>query len=194
MKHIGWLLLSVMLLSGCGQQSPQKPWGLLDLTGHLPDLKFNLTRDDGQPVDQRSFVGKVTLLYFGYTHCPDACPTTLAELGVAIRQLGPEADQVQALFVSVDPARDTPTVLKEYVHAFGPWFVGLTGSQDQLQALTKRYRVAYRLDKPDAQGNYTVYHSSAVFIFDKHGRARLLTGMSDKPAVIATDLKRLLQE
>ncbi|HET7396025.1 MAG TPA: SCO family protein [Gammaproteobacteria bacterium] len=194
MKRIGLFLLSFMLLSGCGQQAPQKPWGLLNLTGHMPDLQFNLTRDDGQPVDQSAFLGKLTLLYFGYTHCPDVCPTTLADLGTAIRQLGAQANQVQVLFVSVDPARDTPTVLKKYVNAFGPWFVGLTGSQAQLQALTKRYRVAYRLGEPDAQGNYTVYHSSAIFIFDKQGKARLLAGFGDKPDVVATDLKRLLAE
>jgi protein SCO1 len=194
MKRAGLFLLSMMLLSGCGRHASQQPWGLLNITGHMPDLQFTLIRDDGQQVNQSAYLGKVTLLYFGYTHCPDVCPTTLADLGAAIRQLGPQADQVRVLFVSVDPARDTATVLHRYVNAFGPWFVGLTGSQAQLQTLTKRYRVAYRLGKPDAQGNYTVYHSSAVFIFDKQGKVRLLAGLDDKPGVIATDLKRLVAE
>ncbi|HET7649698.1 MAG TPA: SCO family protein [Gammaproteobacteria bacterium] len=185
-------LLALLSLAGCGHSS--RPWGLPDITGHMPDLKFTLTDDNGQQVNQAAFAGKVDLLYFGYTHCPDVCPTTLADLGKVLRQLGPAAAQVRVLFVSVDPARDTPAVLKSYVNAFGPWFVGLSGSQAQLQALTKRYRVAYRLGKPDAQGNYTVYHSSAVFIFDRQGKARLLTDLDDKPDVIATDLKRLLQE
>lgn len=193
MKRAGLVLVAVMLLAGCGRP-PAKPWGLTDIRGHMPDLKFTLTRDDGQVVSQSAFTGKLTLLYFGYTHCPDVCPTTLADLGAAIRTLGPQADQVRVLFVSVDPARDSPAILKSYVNAFGPWFVGLTGNQSQLQALTKRYRVAYRLGKPDAQGNYSVYHSSAVFIFDKQGKVRLLADMDDKRDLIAADLKRLLQE
>jgi protein SCO1 len=194
MKRAGLFLLSLLLLSGCGRQASQQPWGLLNITGHMPDLQFTLTRDDAQEVNQSAFPGKLTMLYFGYTHCPDVCPTTLADLANAIRQLGPQADQVQVLFVSVDPARDTPAVLKKYVNAFGPWFVGLTGSQAQLQALTKRYRVAYRLGEADAKGDYTVYHSSAIFIFDKQGKVRLLAGLDDKPDVIAIDLKRLLAE
>ncbi|MGH8369530.1 MAG: SCO family protein [Gammaproteobacteria bacterium] len=194
MKRIGLFLLMTLALSSCGRPDAGKPWGLLNITGHMPDLQFTLSSDDGRAVDQDAFPGKLTLLYFGYTHCPDVCPTTLADLGNAIRLLGPQASQVQVLFVSVDPVRDTAAVLKSYVNAFGPWFVGLTGSQAQLTALTKRYRVAYRLGKADSHGDYTVYHSSAVFIFDKHGQARLLAGLSDKPAVIATDLRRLLQE
>ncbi|MGH8371110.1 MAG: SCO family protein [Gammaproteobacteria bacterium] len=194
MKRIGLFLLVLTLLSGCGQHASQQPWGLLNITGHMPKLQFTLTRDDGEQVNQSACPGKLTLLYFGYTHCPDVCPTTLADLGQAIRQLGPQADQVQVLFVSVDPARDTPAALKKYVNAFGPWFVGLTGSQEQLQTLTRRYRVAYRLGPADAQGDYTVYHSSAIFIFDRQGKIRLLAGLDDKPGVIATDLKRLLAE
>jgi len=193
MKRIRLLMCAAMLLlAGCGQSQPPKPWGLTNITGHMPDLKFTLTDDNGGQVTQQAYRGKLALLYFGYTHCPDVCPTTLADLRSAILKLGADANQVRVLFVSVDPARDTPAVLKTYVNAFGPWFVGLTGSPAELQALTKRYRVAYRLGKPDAQGNYTVYHSSAVFIFDKQGKVRLLAGLNDKPAVVATDLKRLL--
>lgn len=193
MKRLFLPLFAVVLtLCACGQSQSAKPWGLTNITGHMPDLEFTLTDDTGREVTQKAYLGKLTLLYFGYTHCPDVCPTTLAELRSAILKLGPEADQVRVLFVSVDPARDTPPVLKSYVNAFGPWFVGLTGSQAELQALTKRYRVAYRLGKRDAQGDYTVYHSSAVFIFDKQGKVRLLAGSNANAAVIATDLKRLL--
>lgn len=187
-------LLLVLSIAGCGHQAATKPWGLTNITGHMPPLQFTLTRDDGQTVTQNTYRGKLTLLYFGYTHCPDVCPLTLADLSKALKQLGPQADQARVLFVSVDPARDTPAVLKNYVTAFSPWIVGLTGSQAQLTALTKRYRVAYRLGKPNASGNYVVYHSAAIFIFDKQGRARLLASYTDKPALIAHDLKRLLQE
>lgn len=188
------VFIVILSMAGCSRNNPAQPWGLVNITGHMPELRFTLTRDDGQSITQKSYLGKLVLLYFGYTHCPDICPTTLADLATAIKQLGPDANQVRVLFVSVDPARDTPTVLKNYVNAFGPWFVGATGSQAQLVAITKRYRVAYRLGRPDAHGDYTVYHSSAVFIFDRQGNARLLTGLTDKPEVIATDLKRLLAE
>ncbi|MGH8283585.1 MAG: SCO family protein [Gammaproteobacteria bacterium] len=189
---IGMLL--VLSMTGCGHQSASQPWGLTNITGHMPQLQFTLTRDDGQSVNQDTYRGKLVLLYFGYTHCPDVCPITMADLSTALKQLGPQADQVRILFVSVDPARDTPAVLKSYVSAFSPWIVGLTGTQAQLTALTKRYRVAYRLGKPDTSGNYAVYHSSAVFIFDKRGQVRLLASYTDKPAVIAHDLARLLRE
>jgi protein SCO1 len=187
-------LLLTLILAGCGHSSASRPWNLVNITGHMPPLNFTLTRDDGQAVTQKAYAGKLVLLYFGYTHCPDVCPTTLADLATAIKRLGPDADKVRVLFVSVDPARDIPVVLKSYVNAFGPWFVGLTGTQAQLVDLTKRYRVAYRLGAPDGHGNYTVYHSSAVFIFDRQGKARLLTSLSDKPDLIAADLKRLLTE
>jgi len=186
-------LLVILGVVSCGRTA-SRPWNLLNITGHMPTLEFTLTRDDGQSVTQKAYLGKLVLLYFGYTHCRDVCPTTLADLATALKQVGPDANQVRVLFVSVDPARDTPAVLKSYVNAFGPWFVGLTGSQAQLRALTQRLRVAYQLGTPDAHGDYEVYHSSTVFIFDRQGNARLLTSQSDKPEVIAADLKRLLLE
>ena len=186
------LLACVFLLAGCGQKS-DRPWGLTDISGHMPPLQFRLTDDTGKTVTGRDYLGKVTLLYFGYTRCPDVCPTTLATLARAFQQLGPQADGVRMLFVSVDPKRDTPAALKQYVDAFGPEFVGLTGSGAELDALTKRYRVAYRLGKADQHGGYVVYHSSAIFIFDKQGRVRLLANYTDKSEVIAADLKRLLR-
>ncbi len=186
-------LLVIMGIAGCGRTA-SPPWNLLNITGHMPALEFTLTRDDGQSVTQKSYLGEPVLLYFGYTHCLDVCPITLADLATALRQLGPDANQVRVLFVSVDPARDTPAVLKSYVNHFGPWFVGLTGTQAQLAALTQRLRVAYQLGEPDAHGDYEVYHSSVVFIFDRQGNARLLANQSDKPELIATDLKRLLAE
>ncbi len=180
----------LILLSACS--SKQQPWGLKNITGLMPDLSFHLTRDDGTPVTAVDFRGTVTLLYFGYTHCPDACPLTLARLAQAVHRMGSDARQVRVLFVSVDPERDTLQILHQYAQSFGPEIVGLRGPDAELRSLTKRYRVTYGRDKPDSQGRYEVSHSSAVFIFDKTGEVRLLSSGDDKAAVIAADLERLI--
>ena len=134
------------------------------------------------------------LLFFGYTHCPDVCPTTLARLAQAIKLMGDAGHRVRILFVTVDPARDPPALLHDYTRAFSPQAIGLRGSDAQLDALTKRYRVAYSHDAPDAHGNYAVSHSSAVFAFDAEGRARLVIASELGAQEIAADLKRLVEE
>jgi protein SCO1/2 len=132
------------------------------------------------------------MLYFGYTHCPDVCPTTMATLSQALSKLGGDASQVRILFVTVDPRRDTPQLLKRYTQAFGPAFIGLRTADPELRRLVKRYRVTYSLGKPDARGNYEVTHSSAIFIFDKTGKARLIAESSDSAAAIAHDVQQLI--
>jgi protein SCO1 len=176
-------------LASCGTAAP--PFALQNVTGLLPSLAFELTNQDDRAVTADDYRGKVVMLYFGYTHCPDACPTTLATLATAIRGLGPQAAKVRVLFVTVDPKRDTAAVLKSYVSFFGPQFVGLRGDDDELTALSKRYRVAFHLEPPDRNGDYAVDHSSAIFIFDGTGRARLLGSEGDGAAKIAQDLRRL---
>jgi protein SCO1 len=186
-------LLLVGLLAGCGRSAP--PWGLRDITGLMAPLDFSLTEaSDGATVHGKDFRGRLVLLYFGYTHCPDVCPTTLSHLGRAVAALGPQAEQVRILFVSVDPARDTLLQLKTYAATFGPQVVGLRGSQDEIKALTKRYRVTYGYGKPDAYGDYEVSHSSAVYVFDREGDIRLLADSTAESSVITGDLKRLLAE
>ncbi|HKJ87225.1 MAG TPA: SCO family protein [Gammaproteobacteria bacterium] len=184
-----WLLLGVVLLAGCSGDSQ---WRLKDISGLLPRLSFTMTNQAGNKVHGADYRGKVALLYFGYTHCPDVCPTTLAKLRRALGQLGREAKRVRVLFVSVDPERDTTSVLRTYVHAFGPQFVGLHGNRNQLDALVKRYRVTYGYGKPDAHGHYEVSHSSGVFIFDPRGYPRLLAVQGDGADALAHDLQRLL--
>lgn len=179
--------LALACLSGCSQAPP--PYHLQSITGLMPPLEFQLTDDDGRGVTAERYRGSVVLLYFGYTHCPDVCPATLARLGQALRRLGPAADGVRVLFVSVDPARDSGKALAAYAAYFGPQVMGLTGTDDELTALTKRYRVAYRRDAPDARGDYAVYHSSAVFIFDRGGRARLLATPTETADQLAEDLR-----
>ena len=187
------LALGVALswLAGCSQQAP---YHLQSIQGLMPRLEFQLTDDDERTVNAERYRGSLVLLYFGYTHCPDVCPTTLAALGSALGRLGAEANQVKVLFVTVDPARDTAPVLKRYMSYFGPQFIGLRGDDEALRPLIRRYRVAYHRDPPDQNGNYAVEHSSIVFVFDANGRARLLARDSDAPDAVAQDLHRLLQK
>ncbi len=180
------------LAGGCGGSRPAtSPYHAADISGFMPPLAFHLRGPAGQPISEQFVRGKTTLLYFGYTHCPDVCPATLARLSAALRQLGVSADGVRVLFVSVDPERDPPAVLARYASYFAPQVIGVSGSDEQLLALTKRYRVAYRRAPPDAQGNYDVYHSSAVFVFDPEGRARLLVPDTEPAAQLAEDLSSL---
>jgi len=181
--------VALLAMAACGSAGPH--FALQNITGLLPQLKFALTDQDGRPVTEDDYRGKIVLLYFGYTHCPDACPTTLTTLSEALRRLGPEAKRMRVLFVTVDPARDTTAVMKRYVGAFGPEFVGLRGDDGALTILSKRYRIAYHREPPDRNGYYAVDHSSAVFIFDASGRARLLAEESDNPRTIAMDLHKL---
>ncbi len=186
-------MLALWLLAGC---SKQQPWHSKDVSGLLPPLQFSLTNDQGRVVTAADYLhhDRVTLLYFGYTYCPDVCPLTLGRLSAAIGRLDPPARQhLQVLFVSVDPRRDTPARLAQYAHAFGPQFTGLTGTQEALRTLTKRYRVTYGYGEPDADGNYSVSHSSAIFAFDRDGKVRLLMQYDDGAAGIGADLQRLLE-
>jgi protein SCO1/2 len=193
----GLAMLTVALcmtgaLTACSHDDT--PWHLTDVTGHLPDLQFSLTGDDGKPVTGDSFKGLTTLVYFGYTHCPDVCPETMARLMQVLGKLGPDAQQVRILFVTVDPARDTPQALHDYVGAFDAQHArGLTGSDAQIESLAQRYRVAYQMEKRDPNGNYEVTHSSAVYIFDAQGHARLLATDQDTPDQIAQDLRRIIE-
>jgi len=182
--------LCLFLLTACSR-SGSSGWKLTDIRGHLPDLAFHLSAAGGVPVTARQYRGKVVLLFFGFTHCPDTCPETLARLAAALRQLGPEAREFRILFVSVDPRRDTPEATERFARAFSPQAVGLTGTPDQIEAMAKRYRVAYEAQAPDRAGDYEVMHSKGVYIFDRAGRARLLDSDTDPVAALVRDLKQL---
>jgi protein SCO1/2 len=185
------IVLASGLTAACHQDQPS-PWQLADISGHMPDLTFQLTDDQGKAVTANDYRGKVTLLYFGYTHCPDVCPLTLAHLHVVLQQLGKLSDNVRILFVSVDPIRDTPAVLHGYVTAFDPHAVGLTGSPADIEALTKRYRAAFSREPGKADGSYDVSHSSGIYIFDGQGKARLLATPADPQDKLVHDLQLLL--
>jgi protein SCO1 len=177
-------------LAGCVGSDPH--YTLKSIRGLVSPLEFQMTDQDGQPVTAADYRHDLVVLYFGYTDCPDECPTTLTMLANALHTLGPQASQVRVLFVTVDPNRDTTAVLKRYVSNFGPEFVGLRPDQDELIALSKRYRISYHYEKPDKDGNYEVDHSSAIFVFDRGGRARLLALSDNTSQQVASDLHRLL--
>ncbi|WP_418789251.1 SCO family protein [Paraburkholderia pallida] len=185
------LAAGAALLSACSH--PAEPWQLTNVSGHLPDLTFALTADTGKPITGADLHGDTTLVYFGYTHCPDVCPETMARLMQVIEKLGPDAQHVRILFISVDPARDTPQALHAYVGAFdAEHALGLTGTDAQIESLAKRYRVAYQMEKRDPDGSYEVTHSSAVYVFDAQGHARLLATDKDSPDAIAHDVRRVI--
>ena len=183
-------LAGALLLAGCHRGA--LPFKLTDIGGHMPDLQFQLTDDDGRPARAADYRGKVLLLYFGYTHCPDVCPLTLAHLHAVLQKLGKQADGVRILFVSVDPARDTPEVLHAYVNAFDKRAVGLTGSAGAIEALVKRYRASFTREPGGKDGDYEVSHSSAVYVFDRDGRARVLSTPGTPQDDLVHDLKLLL--
>jgi protein SCO1/2 len=185
------LFAASLLLAACHHDEPQ-PWQLSDISGHMPDLAFQLTNDESKTVTAGDYRGKIAVLYFGYTHCPDVCPLTLAHLHAVLQKLGKPADHVRILFVSVDPTRDTPAVMHDYVKAFDPRAVGLTGSAADIETLTKRYRAAFTREPGAADGSYEVSHSSGIYIFDESGKARLLATPADPQDKIVHDLQLLL--
>lgn len=171
------------------------PWKLANISGHLPDLNFSLVADNGKPAFGTLFKGYTTLVFFGYTHCPDVCPETMVKLMQVLTKLDKSARNVRILFISVDPHRDTPQTLHSYVQAFdSEHIVGLTGSEKQIAHLARRYRVAYQAEKPEGNDSYEVMHGAAIYVFDRHGRARLLATANDSPDAIAHDLKYLIQQ
>jgi len=183
------LVLLALLAASCGGG-----WHAKNIRGLVPSLELGLASVQRPEVHAADFRGHVVLLFFGYTHCPDVCPTTLAKLQQALGDMGEAGRGVRVLFVTVDPARDSVELLQRYASAFGPQFIGLRADDARLQELCKRYRVTYSRDKPDAHGDYAVTHSSAVFAFDGEGRARLLFLPSSTAGDIAADLRRLAGE
>ncbi|TFH87469.1 SCO family protein [Billgrantia azerbaijanica] len=185
-----WIIpvVASLWLVGCGEQA----WQTKDISGLMPPLEFELIDENGNDVTADQFIGKSTLLFFGFTHCPDVCPTTLARLDAATQRMDEATrDDIQVLFVSVDPRRDDPETLRTYTDAFGPQFIGLTGDKAALDELTRRYRVTYGYGEEDSDGNYDVSHSSAVFAFNDQGEVRLLIRDSDPMDAVVADLERL---
>lgn len=185
-----------LAMAGCDRKTQ---WHETDISGSLPALQFTMTDAmTGEPVTAADFRGKVTLLYFGYTLCPDFCPTTLTNLAAVLHNLGKLADQVRILFVTVDPNRDSLAKLKTYVALFAPQIVGMRGTPDALAALARRYRVAYSVTPAHDGHPYEVTHSAIVYVFDQGGNARLLVASmaTQKPEIAGTteDLRTLITQ
>jgi protein SCO1/2 len=178
-------LILALILAGCSK--PAQSFHMTNISGGMPKLDFRMTAD-GKPVSAADFRGKVVALYFGYTHCPDVCPATLANLADMAAKVA-DSD-VRVLFVTVDPERDSDAVMADYAKAFSPQVVGLRGTSNALASLARTYRVAYEVKKGPP---YEVMHSNAVFFFDRNGRAQLVTTDTSDASAMAEDVKRLLE-
>jgi len=187
------LLLSLLLgLAACSERAPSA-FANTDLTGaefgrSLPGLRDHF----GKPTSLADFHGKVVLLFFGYTFCPDVCPTTLSRFAEVMKQLGPDADRVQVLFVTLDPQRDTPERLAGYVPWFYPKFIGLYGDAAATEAAAREFKVYYARSTGGDGVNYTIDHSAGTYVIDTAGKIRLYLKDSAPLDAIVSDLKRLL--
>jgi protein SCO1/2 len=190
----GRLLAAVLalLLAACGPGGPKFQGS--DVTGSSFGRDFSLTDPSGKVRTLADYRGKAVALFFGYTQCPDVCPTTLAALAEAMKKLGPDADRVQVLFVTVDPERDTPEVLAAYTPSFDRRFVGLRGDAAATERTARDFRIIYQKVPGPSPDRYTMDHSAGTFLYDTGGRLRVFEGNGVTPEVLAHDLKALLDE
>lgn len=190
------VLLVVLALLGCDRAgAPASPsFKAIDITGADYARELSLPDADGRPRTLAEFKGKVVVVFFGYTQCPDVCPATLSELAAVKQALGPAGDDVVGVFVSVDPARDTPEVLKAYVGTFGEHFVALRGDEAQTQAAAKSFKVFYQKVPGKTDTSYTMDHTAGSYVFDRQGRVRLFTRYGTGVEALVHDLKILLDE
>lgn len=193
-----WVLPAVLALvtglSGCepGGSLPGATFQGVDITGAEYARELKLTDQNGRARSLSEFKGKVVVVFFGYVQCPDVCPTTLAELAAVKKQLGAAGDQVQGVFVTVDPERDTAEVLQAYMGSFGADFVALRGSTDETRAAAKEFKVFYAKVPGKTDSSYTVDHTAGSYLFDPQGRVRVFSRYGSGEAALTADLKALL--
>jgi len=187
-RYLLAVILTALLL-GCDRGPSFRS---TDITGADFGKDLQLVDHNGQPRSLGDFRGKVIVVFFGFTHCPDVCPTTLAELARALEKLGADGDRVQVLMVTVDPERDTPGVLKQYVTALDPRFLGLTGDADAIARTAREFKVFYQKSPGATPDAYSVDHSSGSYVFDPQGRLRLLVTYGQGADVFAHDIAQLL--
>lgn len=184
------LIGAILVLAAC-QKSPQT-FHNTDITGVDYGKNFSLTDHTGKQRTLSDFKGKAVVLFFGYTQCPDVCPTTLAELAGAMKQLGPQAEKVQVIFVTVDPERDTQELLAQYAPAFDPRFLGMRGDLSATQQIAKDFKVFFQKNLGKQPGTYTIDHTGAAYVFDPQGRLRLFMRNGQPVQTIVDDLKIIL--
>ncbi len=193
-----WLLgAGAMLLTGCDKLGLSAPatraaFKGVDITGAEYARTLAMPDQNGQARTLADFKGKVTVIFFGYTQCPDVCPATMAELAQVKRALGPDGDKVQGVFVSIDPERDTPEILKAYMASFDPGFVALRGTAEQTAAAAKEFKVFYARVPGKTEGSYTMDHTAGSFVFDREGKVRLFVRYGSGAEALTADLKALL--
>ncbi len=186
----GSATLAVASLSACSD-SPQSFKGI-DITGADYATGFSLTDHNGQKRTLADFQGKAVVIFFGFTQCPDVCPTSMTELAQAKQLLGPDGDRLQGLFISVDPERDTPEVMKQYVSNFDPSFLALYAAPGELEAVAKSFKVYYKKVEGKTPTSYTMDHSAGSYVYDPQGRIRLYHRYGTGAQALADDLKILL--
>lgn len=196
--RLGASLLLAVGLAACdqlGMGTAGKPvFKGVDLTGAEYARSLSLPDQDGRTRSLADFKGKVVVVFFGYTQCPDVCPTTMAELAEVKRSLGADGERVQGVFVSVDPERDTAALLKAYLASFDPSFVALRGSEEQVKAAAKEFKVYFAKVPGKTPESYTMDHTAASFIFDTQGRVRVFSRYGAGAQALAEDIKLLLAE
>jgi len=185
------LLAVVLVLTGCGKSDAVR-FKSTDITGADFARAIDLAGHDGKARTLADFNGKVLVVFFGFTHCPDVCPTTLARFAAVMKALGPDADRVQVVLITVDPARDKPEILAKYVTAFNPAFLGLTGDAAAIERTAKEFRVIYEKQAGQTPETYTVDHSSGIFVFDPKGRVRLFVSGQQDASALEHDIRLLL--
>jgi protein SCO1/2 len=181
----------VAALVACGRDGAK--FQASDITGSTLGREIALTDHDGKSRTLADFRGKAVVVFFGYTQCPDVCPTTLAMLADVMKRLGPDADRVQVLFVTVDPERDTAELLQKYVPAFDPRFLGLRGDAEATARTAKEFKVIYQKQAGTTPGSYSMDHSAGLYLFDPQGQIRLYVGHNQGADVVAHDLRELLK-
>ena len=189
------LLGAAALLAGCDNKpkASSKPvLSAVDITGADYGSKLSLPDQNGKIRTMADFKGKFTVVFFGYTQCPDVCPTTMAELAQVKKSLGKDGDRVQGVFITIDPERDTPELLKAYLTAFDPSFIALRGTLEQTAAAAKDFKVYYAKVPSKSADTYTMDHTAGSYVFDDAGRLRLFTKYGSGAEALATDLKNLI--
>ncbi len=184
-------LAALLVFAGCAPEGPK--FKSSDVTGASFGRDFALTDHTGKPRTLADYRGKAVVIFFGYTQCPDVCPTTLSTLAEAMKKLGPDADRVQVIFVTVDPERDRQELLAEYVPAFDKRFAGLYGDAAATERVTREFKILYQKQPGATPSTYTVDHSAGTFIFDPQGRLRLYVSHGQGPDVFAHDIGELLR-